>query len=349
MLEETKLESADLNSMDSEVITTSEEKKETLEPLAEDLVPSGDNPDTSHSASYTANNLSALLEAIILAAGRPISEEEMLKLFVDIPKPSKKELRLALKELQDSCETRGIALSEIASGYQFHVKLEWSAVVSRLWEEKAPKYSRALFETLALIAYRQPITRGEIEEIRGVSLSLSIFKTLLEEREWIRVVGHKEVPGRPALYATTKNFLDYFGLKSLEELPSLPEIMNLDSVELPEAALEALKGVGIEFRSNSDKEQDTEHNEINEDHETNATILQNKQTIAVSLEAIEDIDEEDLDEVDEDVFDASEDEMSEEDITEADTTEEDSAEEDVDEFLQDETDIHETHPKHEIH
>jgi len=261
MLEETKLESIDL--VDSQALTSSE----AMEATAEDVLP--DSSPATPVASPTVSSLPALLEAIILAAGRPISEEEMLKLFVDFQKPTKKELRVALKELQDSCEPRGITLVEIASGYQFHVKLEWAPVVARLWEEKAPKYSRALFETLALIAYRQPITRGEIEEIRGVSLSLSIFKTLLEEREWIRVVGHKEVPGRPALYATTKNFLDYFGLKSLEELPSLPEIMNLDSVELPEAALEALKRVGIELRSVPNEKQaiETEMEASEEDSE----------------------------------------------------------------------------------
>lgn len=185
-------------------------------------------------ARLDETKLQALLEAIILAATHPLSEEDILKLFTEDERPSKSALRAALKALQEPSPSRGVALTEVASGYQFQVKLEWAPMVSRLWEEKAPRYSRALFETLALIAYRQPITRGEIEEIRGVSLSPSIFKTLVDEREWVRIVGHREVPGRPALYATTKNFLDYFGLKSLEELPSLPEIMNLDTVQLPD-------------------------------------------------------------------------------------------------------------------
>lgn len=170
-----------------------------------------------------------LLEALLLAAGKPLREEDLLALFSEEERPSKTLLRQALKDLQESFETRGIRLVEIASGFQFQIHSEWAPWVSRLWEEKAPRYSRALLETLALIAYRQPITRGEIEDIRGVSISQSIFKTLLEERDWIRVVGHKEVPGKPALYATTKLFLDYFGLKTLEELPALPDIMNMET------------------------------------------------------------------------------------------------------------------------
>lgn len=173
--------------------------------------------------------LEPLLEALLLAAGKPLREEDLLAIFSEEERPSKEILRQALKDLQESYESRGIRLVEIASGYQFQIQTEWAPWVARLWEEKAPRYSRALLETLALIAYRQPITRGEIEEIRGVSISQSIFKTLLEDRDWIRVVGHKEVPGKPALYATTKLFLDYFGLKTLEELPSLPDVMNLEN------------------------------------------------------------------------------------------------------------------------
>ncbi len=183
--------------------------------------------------------LQPLLEALLLAAGKPLREEDLLALFAEEERPSKAVLRQALIELQKSCESRGIRLIEIASGFQFQINPEWAPWVSRLWEEKAPRYSRALLETLALIAYRQPITRGEIEDIRGVSISQSIFKTLLEEREWIRVVGHREVPGKPALYATTKLFLDYFGLKTLEELPSLPEIMSMENAsEIEDAKVE---------------------------------------------------------------------------------------------------------------
>lgn len=185
-------------------------------------------------------NLKALLEAILLAAAKPLSEDQLLNLFEEEERPPLGVLREALNELQSECETRGVELIQVASGYRLQVKQKWVPWVSKLWDEKPQKYSRALLETLALIAYRQPITRGEIEDIRGVAVSTSIFKTLLEDREWIRMVGHKEVPGRPALFATTKAFLDYFGLENLQALPSLPDIMNLETtnVELLEQALQ---------------------------------------------------------------------------------------------------------------
>ena len=179
-----------------------------------------------------AIDLEALLEAILLAAAKPLTEEQLLNLFEEAEKPSIDALREALGNLQNASQTRGIELIEVASGYRFQVKQRWMPWVSKLWDEKPQKYSRALLETLALIAYRQPITRGEIEDIRGVAVSTSIFKTLLEDRDWIRMVGHKEVPGRPALFATTKSFLDYFGLKSLQELPSLIDIMNLETANI---------------------------------------------------------------------------------------------------------------------
>jgi segregation and condensation protein B len=172
------------------------------------------------------STLKALLEAVLLAANKPLTEEQLLAVFAEEEKPAIGELRSALLSLQADCEYRGIELAQVASGYRFQVKQSYISWVGKLWEEKAQKYSRAVLETLALIAYRQPITRGEIEEIRGVAVSTHILKTLLEDREWIRMVGHKEVPGRPALYATTKAFLDYFGLKHLKELPSLPELLN---------------------------------------------------------------------------------------------------------------------------
>ncbi len=171
--------------------------------------------------------LPLILEALLFSAGRPLTEQQLLQLFTDEEKPSLGALRQALQDLADIYTDRAISLVSIASGYQFQSRVEFADYIRRLWEEKPAKYSRALFETLALIAYRQPITRGEIEEIRGVSISTSIFKTLLEDRNWIRVVGHKDVPGRPALYATTKTFLDYFGLKTLDQLPPLPEILAL--------------------------------------------------------------------------------------------------------------------------
>ena len=170
--------------------------------------------------------LEPLLEAVLLAADKPLTEAQLLDLFEQETKPSPVLLRNALTALAESCLDRGFNLVQVASGYQLQVKPEYAKWVAKLWEEKPAKYSRAFFETLAIIAYRQPVTKGEIEEIRGVSVSTATFR-ILEDRNWVRVVGHKNVPGKPALFATTKYFLDHFGLKSLDELPSLPEIMRL--------------------------------------------------------------------------------------------------------------------------
>jgi segregation and condensation protein B len=176
--------------------------------------------------------LPLILEALLFSAGKPLTEAQILQLFLEEERPALAELRQALHDLQQIYQNRGVELVCIASGYQFQSKVDFAVWISRLWEEKPSKYSRALLETLALIAYRQPITRGEIEEIRGVSISPSIFKTLLEDRNWIRVVGHRDVPGRPGLYATTKLFLDYFGLNSLDQLPPLPEILALSDIDV---------------------------------------------------------------------------------------------------------------------
>jgi segregation and condensation protein B len=173
--------------------------------------------------------LKSIIEAALLAAGGSLSLDQMLQLFEEEAMPEKKELRDVLTELANDYEGRGMQLSETGSGWRIQVRAEYADWVSRLWEEKPARYSRALMETLALIAYRQPITRGEIEDVRGVSVSSNIIKTL-QEREWIRVVGHRDVPGKPALYATSKIFLDYFNLKTLNDLPSLAEIRDLDSI-----------------------------------------------------------------------------------------------------------------------
>ena len=158
--------------------------------------------------------LKNLIEAALFAAGEPLSLERLLALCSDEERPAREQVRDILAALRDECTTRGIELIEVGSGFRFQVKQELSPWLARLWEERAPRYSRALFETLALIAYRQPITRGEIEEVRGVTVSSTIMKTLLE-REWIRSVGHRDVPGKPALYGTTRQFLDHFNLSSL--------------------------------------------------------------------------------------------------------------------------------------
>jgi segregation and condensation protein B len=175
------------------------------------------------------NRLKQIVEAALLAAGRPLSLDELIALFAESEQPEKKLLREVLAELAEEYQGRGIEVTEVGNGFRIQVRAEFSSWVSKLWAERPPKYSRALLETLALIAYRQPITRGEIEDIRGVSVSTNIIKTLTE-REWVRVVGHRDVPGKPALYATTKEFLDYFNLKSLNELPTLAEIRDLDSI-----------------------------------------------------------------------------------------------------------------------
>lgn len=175
------------------------------------------------------HQLKRILEGALLAAGEPLSLERMGQLFLEGQRPSNAEMRTALKEIASDFEGRGFELKEVGSGWRFQVREDLSDWVSRLWEEKPARYSRALLETLALIAYRQPVTRGEIEEVRGVSVSSNIIRTLLE-REWVRVVGHRDVPGRPAMYATTKTFLDYFNLKNLDELPALSEIRDLDKI-----------------------------------------------------------------------------------------------------------------------
>lgn len=172
-----------------------------------------------------------IIEAALLAAGNAVSLDQLMGLFgLEDRQPAREEVRSVLEDISDACADRGYELKQVASGYRFQVKQEFSPWVSRLWDEKPQKYSRALLETLAIIAYRQPMTRGEIEEIRGVSVSTNITKTLLE-REWVRVVGHRDVPGKPALFATTKQFLDYFNLKRLDELPTLKEIRDLAEFE----------------------------------------------------------------------------------------------------------------------
>jgi segregation and condensation protein B len=174
--------------------------------------------------------LHRILEGAMLAAGEPLSIDRIIALFDENQQPEKAEIREALGELQADYQNRGIELVEVASGFQFQVKSDLSQWVKRLWQESPARYSRALLETLAIIAYRQPITRGEIEDIRGVVVSSQMIKTLTD-REWIRIVGYKDVPGKPGLYATTKKFLDHFRLKSLSELPPLSEIRDLDELE----------------------------------------------------------------------------------------------------------------------
>jgi len=182
-----------------------------------------------------SKKLKPILEALFAASDKPLSVNFIFELFADdIEQPDKDDIRQAIDQLTAQYREGGMELKQVASGFRLQVKPAYEVWVSRLWDQKPPRYSRALLETLALIAYRQPITRGEIEDIRGVSISSNMIKTL-QEREWVKPLGHKEVPGRPTLYGTTKTFLDYFNLKSLNELPPLAEIGDLDRYhpELP--------------------------------------------------------------------------------------------------------------------
>ncbi len=170
-----------------------------------------------------------IFEGALMAADKPLQRRDLTALFEDLEQPEDSLIDQALKDLVADCEDKGFELKRVASGYRYQVKQDLSRWVNKLWQERAPRYSRALLETMSLIAYRQPITRGEIEQIRGVAVSSHIIKTLLE-REWIKSVGHRDVPGRPTIYATTKKFLDYFNLKSLDQLPPLAEVRDLNTI-----------------------------------------------------------------------------------------------------------------------
>ena len=172
------------------------------------------------------DNLSLIIEALLFSSSRPLSEKEILSAFDLRSPPTSNEIKEALKSIEEKYSENSIELVKVASGYRLRIKQEYSPWVAKLWEAKPQKYSRALLETLALIAYKQPITRGEIEEVRGVSVSSQIIRTLLD-RSWIKVVGHRDVPGRPALFSTTKDFLDDLNLSKLSDLPELPEIQNI--------------------------------------------------------------------------------------------------------------------------
>ena len=178
-------------------------------------------------------DLAPLLEAFLLASGKPQSLERLFELFEEAERPEPAVFKKALEVLRKSCNGRAFELKEVASGYRLQIREDYAPWVGRLWEERPQRYSRALLETMALIAYRQPSTRGEIEDVRGVAVNTNIVKTLLE-REWIRIVGYREVPGKPAMFATTKAFLDHFNLKNLDDLPALADLREME----PEPVLE---------------------------------------------------------------------------------------------------------------
>lgn len=191
-----------------------------------------------------------IIEAALLAAGSSLNKDRILGLFAEDEKVKPADIKAAIDTLRQEAEGRGVELIEVSTGYRYQARQEYAEWIARLWEERPARYSRALLETLALIAYRQPATRGDVEQVRGVSVSSNIVKTLLE-REWVRVVGHRDVPGKPALYATTKQFLDYFGLKSLEELPSLAEIQDLDNLN-PELKFDQEDNAGESQEASND-------------------------------------------------------------------------------------------------
>lgn len=220
--------------------------------------------------------LRQIVEGAIMAAAQPLTIARIIELFDEATAPSKDAIQQALTDIQAQCEGRGYELKEVASGWRFQVRDNLAGWVNRLWDEKPQKYSRALLETLSLIAYRQPITRGDIEEIRGVAVSSHIMKTLLE-RDWVKVIGHRDVPGRPSLYATTRQFLDYFNLKSLEDLPSLSEIRDLDEIN---ASLE-LNVTTDSTESTVDTSQDAE--DTDEAREENVITADLHQGVAETL------------------------------------------------------------------
>src|SRR5690242_20548328 len=203
------------------------------------------------------DQLKRIVEASLLAAAQPLSLPQLSALFGETETPSHDDIARAIAELTEDCANRGVELKEVASGFRYQVKQDVHPWVARLWTERQTKYSRALLETLALIAYRQPITRGEIEQIRGVAVSTNIIKTL-EEREWVRVVGYRDVPGKPALLGTTKIFLDYFNLKSLDELPPMAEIRDIEDFDPQLTLAPVATGNGVESDEDAAIAPDTE-------------------------------------------------------------------------------------------
>ncbi|NJO12595.1 MAG: SMC-Scp complex subunit ScpB [Gammaproteobacteria bacterium] len=193
-----------------------------------------------------------VVEAALLAAGRPLSLAQLAEIFEERERPTPDEVRAALQALSGDYAERGIELKEVASGFRVQVRRAMTEPVSRLWQERPPRYSRAMLETIALIAYRQPITRGEIEEIRGVAVNPNILRTLME-RSWVRVVGHREVPGHPELLGTTREFLDYFNLRSLDDLPTLAALRDMDNVGVQlELTGDDMAGAGVESGAGQD-------------------------------------------------------------------------------------------------
>jgi segregation and condensation protein B len=225
-----------------------------------------DQEDMTIDTIIKGEQLQQILEAILLAAGQPLSTAQLAALFTDEERPPTGEISRVLEQLGNEYANRGVKLNKVASGFRFQVRQDFNEWVSRLWKERPPRYSRAMLETIALIAYRQPITRGEIESVRGVSVSTNIIRTL-QEREWIRVVGHRDVPGKPALFGTTNTFLDSFDLQTLDELSTLAEIRDMENLE-PELQLEVPSEAAAPVEMDGDETEDPDENQaIEEDHD----------------------------------------------------------------------------------
>ncbi len=227
--------------------------------------------------TMTPEKMQAIIEAALMVAGEPLTIQAICALFPEDIRPANSEVKTLLAAIRERHTHSGIELKEVASGYRFQAKAEFSEYLAKLWEERAPRYSRAFLETLSIIAYKQPITRAEIEEIRGVTVSSNIMKTL-QEREWIRVIGYKEVPGRPAIFGTTKDFLDYFNLKTLSELPTLAEFKNLEAQEAQLQVQLALENsdIGPDNSENIPEEREAiiaQEDEVNADAETRDEII----------------------------------------------------------------------------
>ncbi len=249
------------------------------------------------------------IEAALLAAGRPLSVDHLQGLFDGRMAPAKSEIREAIAALGEDYEARGIVIGEVASGFRLQIKSAMADRLQKLWEERPPRYSRAMFETLALIAYRQPITRGEIEEVRGVSVSSNIMRTLIE-RDWARVVGHRDVPGRPEMFGTTKGFLDYFGLKRLDDLPPLADLSDWESLRvqlnLPEVEedtsddMPAIPELPVLYPESDEAEEEAEdESEMMSDSEIDAVNQRIPELMAVEdpiEELVDEINNEDEDE-----------------------------------------------------
>lgn len=236
------------------------------------------------------NQIKYFVEAALLAAGRPLSVDQLQKLFDDDSMPDKAQIRQAISGLLEDYAERGITISEVASGFRVQVQSDMVQRLQRLWEERPPRYSRALFETLALVAYRQPVTRGEIEEIRGVTVSANIIRSLLE-REWVRVVGHRDVPGRPEMFGTTRQFLDYFGLKKLEDLPPLAEVSDWESLRvqlnLPAVEEEQVTAEVTELPVSPLLREDADSADVTADPEEAEGAAQEQEAASVDAEADE--------------------------------------------------------------